>query len=178
MIIVQHFARISFALFISYSTVLSQLQVPQWAKDAVWYQIFPERFRNGDPTNDPTAADLELAAERGWSISPWTSDWYKLQSWEKKHSGNFYENVFERCFGGDLQGVLGRLDYLSDLGINSIYFNPVFEAISLHKYDAAILVHKKQSFLSRPTACAGGAFPPKTDEPGEQHSETDQDLPT
>jgi glycosidase len=69
------------------------------------------------------------------------SDWYKLQPWEKKHSGNFYENVFGRRFGGNLQGVLDRLDYLADLGINSIYFNPVFEAISLHKCHASILVH-------------------------------------
>jgi len=59
---------------------------PQWAKDVVWYQIFPERFYNGDVTNDPTVADI-LGADpqdtpTSWQIHPWGSDWYKLQEYE------------------------------------------------------------------------------------------------
>ena len=124
----------------------SQLRVPAWAKDAVWYQIFPERFRNGDPSNDPTPAELEFPPNRPWKVSPWTSDWYKLQPWELQHSTKFYDNVFERRYGGDLQGVIDKLDYLQSLGITAIYFNPLFEAISLHKYDASTYHHIDNNF--------------------------------
>ncbi|MEK6756049.1 MAG: glycoside hydrolase family 13 protein [Bacteroidota bacterium] len=146
----KHLVHICLAVLILHATVISQPKVPQWAKDAIWYQIFPERFRNSDPVNDPTAADLELAPERGWRISPWTSDWYKLQPWEEKHSKNFFDNVFERRYGGDLQGVLDKLAYLADLGINAIYFNPVFDAISLHKYDASTYHHIDKNFGPAP----------------------------
>ena len=128
------------------ASTAAQVRIPAWAGDAVWYQIFPERFRNGDTTNDPTAAELEFASSRDWHVSPWTSDWYKLQPWEEKHSGNFYENVFDRRYGGDLQGVIDKLDYLSGLGINAIYFNPLFEAYSMHKYDASSYHHIDNNF--------------------------------
>ena len=124
----------------------SQTNVPSWAKDAIWYQIFPERFRNGDPSNDPTPAELEIPPSREWHVSPWTSDWYKLQPWELAHSPNFYDNVFDRRYGGDLQGVIDKLDYLSSLGITAIYFNPLFEAFSLHKYDASTYHHIDNNF--------------------------------
>ena len=130
------------------SCSLAQPRVPQWAKDAVWYQIFPERFRNGDPGNDPTRAELEFPPNRAWNVSPWTSDWYKLQPWEEKHNKNFYDNVFERRYGGDLQGIIDKLDYLADLGITAIYFNPIFEGISLHKYDASTYHHIDNNFGS------------------------------
>ena len=142
----KHVLRFFLALIISHSFLFSQPVVPEWAKNAIWYQIFPERFRNGDTTNDPTPLDLELPPQREWHISPWTSDWYALQPWEVKHSRNFYDNVFERRYGGDLQGVLDELDYLSELGITAIYFNPVFEAISLHKYDASTYHHIDHTF--------------------------------
>ncbi len=123
-------------------------RVPQWAKDAVWYQIFPERFRNGDPTNDPTAADLELPKGTAWKLSDWTGDWYKLQDWERKGNG-FYDVVFDRRYGGDLQGVLDELDYLAGLGVTALYFNPLFEAYSLHKYDASTYHHIDDNFGPR-----------------------------
>jgi cyclomaltodextrinase len=139
---------IALCLFIATFTGLTvaQVNVPAWAKDAVWYQIFPERFRNDDPSNDPTPAELEMPPNRQWHVSPWTSDWYKLQPWEKAHSPNFYDNVFDRRYGGDLQGVIDKLDYLKDLGITAIYFNPVFEAFSLHKYDASSYHHIDNNF--------------------------------
>lgn len=84
------------------------LTVPDWVKDAVFYQIFPERFANGDPGNDPEG------------VLPWGG---------KPERGNF--------FGGDLQGVIDHLDYLSKLGITAIYFTPIFEATTNHKYDTA-----------------------------------------
>jgi glycosidase len=133
-------------IIVTCSFALAQLKTPDWAKDAVWYQIFPERFRNGDTSNDPTAQDLEMPADREWHISAWTSDWYKLQPWEQKHSEKFYSNVFDRRYGGDIQGVIDKLDYLSELGVNALYFNPVFEAFSLHKYDASYYHHIDKTF--------------------------------
>jgi cyclomaltodextrinase len=103
----------------------------------VFYQIFPERFRNGDRTNDPTRETLEppITVPTDWCISNWTADWYAPAAWEKEMGEGFYRTVFDRRYGGDLQGVLDKLDYLSDLGINCIYFNPLFYSRSLHKYD-------------------------------------------
>ncbi len=109
-----------------------------WATEAIFYQIFPERFRNGDPGNDPTRDSLETPVAPGpdWRISSWTADWYARDDWEKMLGPDFYRHgVFDRRYGGDLQGVLEKLDYLKDLGINAIYFNPLFASRSLHKYD-------------------------------------------
>lgn len=79
---------------------------PAWVKDAVFYQIFPERFANGDPSNDPEGT------------LPWGG-----------------EPATDNFFGGDLQGVIDHLDHLEGLGITAIYFNPLFEATTNHKYD-------------------------------------------
>lgn len=81
---------------------------PSWVQKTVWYQIFPERFANGDKTNDPSKT-------KKWdpNINPGREDFY----------------------GGDLQGVLNHLDHLKELGVNGIYFNPIFKAPSNHKYD-------------------------------------------
>ncbi len=84
------------------------LDNPQWVRDAVFYQIFPERFAQGDPTLHPD----KLAAPH---------------SLPGPHS--FY--------GGDLEGVIQHLDHLEDLGINALYFNPLFQAPSNHKYDTS-----------------------------------------
>lgn len=135
--------------FLILSTLTCAQSVPQWAKEAVWYQIFPERFRNGDLTNDPTASDAGVR-NREWHISPWTSDWYKLQPWEKKQSSNFYDVVFDRRFGGDIEGIISRLPYLKKLGVNAIYLNPVFESNSLHKYNTANYVHIDHNFGTDP----------------------------
>jgi glycosidase len=118
--------------------------VPAWAADAVFYQIFPERFRNGDPTNDPVRASLEFPASvpDSWTVTLWTGDWYVRAPWERESGSDFYQDgVFNRRYGGDLRGVLDRLDYLVELGINAVYFNPVFYARSLHKYDSSSLHH-------------------------------------
>lgn len=118
--------------------------VPAWAADAVFYQIFPERFRNGDPQNDPTRESLEFpdGVPESWAVSPWTGDWYARAAWEQQLGGDFFENgVFNRRYGGDLQGVLDKLDYIEKLGVNVLYFNPVFYGRSLHKYDGASMHH-------------------------------------
>lgn len=143
--------------------------VPSWAADAVFYQIFPERFCNGDKTNDPTRESLEFPdnVPKSWKISPWTGDWYARADWEKERGPNFYENgVFDRRYGGDLQGVIDKLDYMSNLGINTIYFNPVFYAKSLHKYDGSSYHHIDPYFGPDPAAdlklIAGETSDPKT----------------
>ncbi len=113
--------------------------IHEWAKHAVWYQIFPERFRNGDTSNDPDVSSLEdyLNPPAGWHVSSWTKDWYSLDSWEQI----FYSNVYDRRFGGDIQGIIDKLGYLDSLGVNAIYLNPVFYSRSLHKYNASSLHH-------------------------------------
>lgn len=112
-----------------------------WARDAVFYQIFPERFSNGDPANDPVREAIEAGAPESWQISPWTGDWYARAPWESEMGEGFYEAVFHRRYGGDLQGVVDRLPYLDELGITALYFNPIFYARSLHKYDASSFHH-------------------------------------
>ena len=118
--------------------------VPSWAADAIFYQIFPERFANGDPSNDPTHESLEFpeVTPDSWEVSPWTGDWYARAAWEQQMGDNFYDDgVFHRRYGGDLQGILDHLDHVEDLGINVIYLNPVFYARSLHKYDGNSFHH-------------------------------------
>lgn len=123
--------------------------IPDWAKSAVWYQIFPERFCNADAANDPTRETLEYDFPNvpGWRVTPWTGDFYARDGWEKAWGDDFYETgVFARRYGGDLQGVIDRLDYLQNLGVNAIYFNPVFYARSLHKYDGNTYHHIDPNF--------------------------------
>lgn len=125
-------------------------EAQDWAEWAVWYQIFPERFHNGDPSNDPRLIDQKGAWPHdhtsAWEIHPWTSDWYKLQPYEKQNGKDVWFNLQRRRYGGDLQGVIDKLDYLQDLGVNALYLNPIFIAPSQHKYDAALYHHVDPTF--------------------------------
>lgn len=86
--------------------------VPEWAKGAVAYQIFPDRFANGDPSNDPPhVCSWEINPPRDLVAYPYTS------------------------FGGDLKGIVSRLPYLAKLGIDLVYLTPIFDSPSAHKYD-------------------------------------------
>ena len=118
--------------------------VPAWAQDAIWYQIFPERFRNGTRSNDPKPGDFTNHAIPGWRIVPWGMDWYARDRWEQGQE--FRKTVFLRRYGGDLAGIRQKLGYLRDLGINALYLNPIFHAPSLHKYDATSLHHIDPTF--------------------------------
>jgi glycosidase len=125
--------------------------VPEWSKEAVWYQIFPERFRNGDPKNDPTMNDIKGTfpeqIPNSWHITEWGHDWYKPDDWfAESNLKNKWDNLQLRRYGGDLQGVINKLDYLQDLGINAIYFNPLNDAPSLHKYDPRTWIHIDVNF--------------------------------
>lgn len=133
---------------------------PQWSKQAIWYQIMVERFHNGDPSNDPTIADIQGSypgfIPDTWTTTPWTQDWYKEDAYFADVNGkfDFSGNIIHsfdaktalRRYGGDLQGVLDKLAYLQGLGINAIYFNPINDAPSLHKYDARHWRHVDVNF--------------------------------
>lgn len=125
--------------------------VPEWSRIAIWYQIFVERFRNGDTTNDPTPVDMAGGYPDNypsdWKITPWGHDWYAHEPWlDEIHAGSFYSKIQARRYGGDLQGVLDEMDYLSSLGINGVYFNPLNDSPSLHKYDARTYTHIDRNF--------------------------------
>jgi glycosidase len=124
-------------------------RVPEWAKGIVWYQIFPERFANGDSTNDPEPEKVFInsgSIPPGWKIKRWTSNWFSQDEWEKNPGGTLRSNLYERRYGGDIQGIIDHLDYLKQLGIGAIYLNPVFEASSLHKYDGSTFHHIDVNF--------------------------------
>jgi cyclomaltodextrinase / maltogenic alpha-amylase / neopullulanase len=121
----------------------AQSNFPDWAKGIVWYQIFPERFANGDTNNDPKPDKIfpDGRAPKNWKITPWTSDWFGQSQWEKALEGKFRDHVNQRRYGGDIQGIINHLDYLKNLGVKGIYLNPVFDAVSLHKYDGSTYHH-------------------------------------
>ena len=135
------------------SPAIQKRSTDDWARHAVWYQIFPERFRNGDPKNDPTAdySKVPEQVREKWSIIPWTKDWYALEEWEKKLGSDVYASNGHRRYGGDFQGIIDKLDYLKELGITAIYLNPIFESPSLHKYDARCFHHADPHFGPDPT---------------------------
>lgn len=124
-------------------------RTPDWAKGAVWYQVFPERFRSGNPANDPAAPAFTPKA--------WTSDWFAfdVDELEAARARVTIEPPYElralpdpraaalqaRRYGGDLEGVVEKLDELRELGVTAIYLNPVFHAHSHHKYDATDYRH-------------------------------------
>ena len=82
------------------------MAVPYWVQDAIFYQIFPDRFANGDPDNNPP------------NVQPWGSP---PTIWGFQ--------------GGDLRGIIDHFDYLLDLGINALYLNPIFQSSSTHRYN-------------------------------------------
>jgi glycosidase len=123
---------------------------PAWAQDAIWYQIFVERFRNGDPSNDPTLADMDGSwphvKPAGWEPTPWTWDWYRQEPWAEATGEPIFFTLQLRRYGGDLQGIMDRLDYLQELGVTALFLNPVNDAPSLHKYDARNYRHIDRNF--------------------------------
>ncbi len=133
-----------------HSSKKSDTDVPAWAQEAIWYQIFVERFRNGDSSNDPALRDMKGASPKiepdGWRPTPWTQDWYKPDEWAERAGLEFYDSIYLRRYGGDIQGVIQQLDYLQDLGITALYLNPVNDAPSLHKFDARNYRHVDRNF--------------------------------
>lgn len=138
-------------MFVLTGPALAQADfTPAWSKGVVWYQIFPERFSNGDPQNDPKVTDQNGAYpfddSSAFQIHPWTSDWYRLQPYEQQNGKDIWYNIQRRRYGGDLQGIINKLDYLQSLGINALYLTPVFWSPSSHKYDALCYHHIDPTF--------------------------------
>jgi alpha-glucosidase len=94
----------------------------EWVKTAVCYQIFPDRFANGDPSTNPRPDAFAVRGQRPQTL-PWAAE---------PEPNQFFSLIF---YGGDLPGIRQRLDYLQALGIDTIYLNPIFTAYSNHKYD-------------------------------------------
>jgi alpha-glucosidase len=113
--------------------ILADYSSPAWLSQAVFYQIFPDRFANGEPANDPSPDEFEYRGFRPstfrWGTQPPADQLFPL--------------VF---YGGDLQGILQRLDYLQDLGVNALYLNPIFTAHTNHKYDVVDYYHVDPHF--------------------------------
>ena len=101
--------------------IMPGFETPDWAKGAVFYQIYVDRFCNGDPGNDVLDNEYHYIGDYTRRVTDW----------------NKYPDAMDvRCFyGGDLQGVMNKLDYLQDLGVEVIYLNPIFVSPSNHKYD-------------------------------------------
>ncbi|MDX2175621.1 MAG: alpha-amylase family glycosyl hydrolase [Candidatus Sumerlaeia bacterium] len=121
--------------------------VPEWAKHAIWYQIFIERFRDGDAANNVEKRTADPVRDFPPRTHPWRSDWYAEQPYEREGGQTFWRwGMYNRMYGGDFAGVKEKLDYLKDLGVNAVYFNPVFEAQGPHKYNARNFVHADDGF--------------------------------
>ncbi len=101
--------------------VIPGFKTPKWAKGAVMYQIYVDRFCNGDLSNDVLTDEYTYIGEHVHRVE----DWYR----------NPATMDVREFYGGDLQGVLNKMDYLQDLGVEVIYFNPLFVSPSNHKYD-------------------------------------------
>lgn len=101
--------------------IMPGFSIPAWAKGAVMYQIFVDRFCNGDPSNDVEDGEYVYIGEPVCKVKDWNEFPAAMD--------------IRRFHGGDLQGVLDKLDYLEELGVEVIYFNPLFVSPSNHKYD-------------------------------------------
>jgi alpha-glucosidase len=102
--------------------LLADAQSPAWVRSSVFYQIFPDRFADGDPSSNVRTGEFSYHGQS--SIH---------RGWGEPQSG--WPQAMVEFYGGDLPGVESRLDYLADLGVNAIYLNPVFSAFSNHRYD-------------------------------------------
>ncbi|MBU1699146.1 MAG: alpha amylase N-terminal ig-like domain-containing protein [Candidatus Eisenbacteria bacterium] len=122
---------------------VERLRIPLWVRDGVFYQIFPERFYNGDKSNDP---DFKEWYYEGKTSLPrvglfdgeyyhLVKDWYDVGGLKKSPYRSDGNPDWYSFYGGDIAGVMEKIPYLQDLGITIIYFNPVFQARSSHKYD-------------------------------------------
>ena len=146
------------------SGIIPCFSVAEWAKDAVWYNIFPDRFYNADKENDPIYNEFGPeyfekpeeradfieefkwgAAEKTYSkfeLNGWCEDFENAKEWEKlKGMEVDYSLKYARMYGGDLKGIKEKIPYLKELGINAIWLNPVFFSDSNHKYGAGDFRH-------------------------------------
>ena len=111
-------------------------QTPDWLQDAVVYQIFPDRFRNGDPSNDYCRA----GGTTGCPLFYGDQDVLLREPWntligDPRTPGPYFNEYGTQFYGGDLQGLIDKLDYLKAAGFDTIYTTPIFDGSSNHRYD-------------------------------------------
>lgn len=105
--------------------ILADYKASQWVKNTVFYQIFPERFYNGNPQISVKEGEYSYQGYETIAVKEWDTP---AKSYEEGHNVDFY--------GGDLEGIIQKLDYLQELGVNAVYLNPIFLSPSIHKYDS------------------------------------------
>ncbi|MBC8425479.1 hypothetical protein H8E07_15270 [bacterium] len=123
--------------------VLPPFATPDWARDGVIYQIFPERFRNGNPSNDPDFSEpwyegvneLPASGKTNGEYFHMVEDWSDVAGLSRSPYRTDGRPDYYSFYGGDIAGVREKLGYLNDLGITVIYFNPLNQGMSNHKYD-------------------------------------------
>jgi len=127
---------------------IPDFEVPQWVSEGVIYQIFPDRFYNGNPDINPDFSEwyydnCKTPPVKGQQLKPFqeyfhlVEDWYDISGLKQNPYMRKGKPDWWSFYGGDIAGVQQKLDYLLDLGISIIYFNPLWQAKSNHKYDAA-----------------------------------------
>lgn len=110
--------------------ILVDYQGPEWVKSAVFYQIFPDRFCNGDPSISVKDKEYSYQGYDSIQVTEWDTP---VANFEQGHNLDFY--------GGDLYGIMERLDYLQELGVTALYLNPIFISPTTHKYDSLDYFH-------------------------------------
>ena len=115
--------------------LLTDYRQPAWVKGAVFYQIFPERFCNGNPENDVQNGEYQYGGHMTIHVDSWEGI---PMPYEKGFALDF--------FGGDLEGIRQKIPYLKKLGVTAIYLNPIFAAPSIHKYDCIDYFHVDEHF--------------------------------
>ncbi len=123
--------------------VIKPFFTPEWAKNGIFYQIFPERFRNGDKSNDQDFSEpyyegvtkLPSSGKTNGEYFHFVSQWENTTGLSRSPYRTDGKPDYYSFYGGDIAGVMEKLPYLADLGITIIYFNPLNEARSNHKYD-------------------------------------------
>ncbi|CAN5238266.1 alpha-amylase family glycosyl hydrolase [soil metagenome] len=123
-------------------------ETPDWVKNAVIYQIFPDRFRNGDAANDPDQPEF-FYEETPTVWRSYGSDWNTPICDPRDAAGDCPGVYSQNFYGGDLAGITQRLGYLSDLGITALYLNPIFDSPSNHKYDTTDFTQIDPAFGSQ-----------------------------
>lgn len=115
--------------------LLVDFEQPQWVKNAVFYQIFPDRFYNGNPLNDVKDGEYSFDGWKSRKIPDWNA---VPEPYDKAHCLDFY--------GGDLEGIKQKIPYLKKLGVTALYLNPIFYAATVHKYDCLDYFHVDPHF--------------------------------
>ena len=120
-------------------TVYKPSTVPEWYKNGIVYQIFPDRFCRDDGWKERTeAANERVNSRRSDIVRTAVDDWYRPAYYGRDEKGDVTEWPF---YGGSFKGIESKLDHLRSLGVTCIYLNPIFEAVSNHRYDTADYMH-------------------------------------